>query len=200
MTQPPGKAAHTNLQIGTIRRGTKYYRISKGHFPDPLHFGIDNWGRYNSHSGAFGVCYIAESLETAFTESLGRKIAERFTPTSAKIIPSSDLDIHHAYEIEIVETLHVAELNGSGLPRLNLDNSINTSKEPYTVPQQWSDWVHNHPKQLDGIRYQSRHLSTNRCLAVYDRSKTKLTSLDLGALSTCESVWDILDNHGWGIV
>lgn len=203
MSQPPGTASHSCLKVVTIRRGTKLFRISHSVQPTPLYFNPNQSGRYNSPAGEYGVCYMADSVDAAFAESLGHSVATRYAPSQKKVIAESDLAAFHAYQIEVEETLHVGELNGSGLPRLNLDNNINTSPKPYTIPQQWSHWIYNHPDHLDGIRYHSRHLSGSRCEALFDRCAPKLAVQDLGPLidwscpKSGKDIWDLLIDHCW---
>jgi len=206
MSLPSGKVLHSALNIATIRRGTKLFRISYSAHPAPLYFNPDQSGRYNSPTSEYGVCYMADNIDTAFAESLGHSVATRYAPSQKKVIAESDLEEYHAYQLEVVATLHLGELCGSGLPRLNLDNGINTSPKPYTLPQQWSHWIHQHPNNLDGIRYHSRHLPNHRCEAFFDRCASKLSLRDLGSLinwscpKTGKDIWDILIDHGWGVV
>jgi hypothetical protein len=149
---------------------------------------------------------MADSFDAAFAESLGHSVSDRFKPSQKKIILERDLAKFHIYLIEVVETLRVGELCGSGLPRLGLDNNINTAPKPYTTPQQWSLWVHQHPKILDGIRYHSRHLPNVRCEALFDRCQTNLSDTDRGAVidwsctKTGKDIWDLLFDHGWSVI
>jgi len=201
----PGKVPYTNLKVAVIRRGTTLYRISNPANSSPLFFNTDQSGRFNSPSGEYGVCYMTDSFDAAFAESLGHSVADRFEPSQKKVIPEIDLETFHVYMIEVVETLHVGEMCGSGLPRLNLDNNINTSQKPYAIPQQWSLWIHNHPDVLDGIRYHSRHLPHYRCEALFDRSASSLNHTDLGAVinwscpKTGKDIWDLLFDQGWSV-
>lgn len=205
MIQTPGTVSYKKLKVAAIRRSTKLYRISLSSYPSPIYFNEGQSGRFNSPSGQYGVCYTADSVDAAFSESLGHSVSQRYAPSHQKVIPESDLMAYHVYEIEVTSTIHVGELYGSGLPRLNLDNSINSSPKPYTIPQEWSEWIHNHPSNLDGIRYQSRHLSDIRCEALFDRASEKLSYLDLGALidwacpKSGRDICDLLDEQGWSI-
>jgi hypothetical protein len=206
MTGLPGKTAHTKLKIAVIRVGTTLYRISDPTFPSPLFFNTDQSGRFNSPSGEYGVCYTADSFNAAFSESLGHSVATRFEPSEKKVVLESDLMKYHIFQLNITKTLHVGELCGSGLPRLNLDNNINSSPKPYSIPQQWSLWVHNHPDDLDGIRYHSRHLPSTRCEALFDRSASSISVADTGAVidwscpKTGKDIWDLLFDHGWDVI
>lgn len=203
MIQPPGNISHSKLKIAVLNQGTKLFRISLASHPTPLFFNTKQTGRFNSPAGEYGVCYAADSVDAAFAESFGHSVTTRFAPNQSKIIAESDLDANHVYEIEVIDLLHLGELCGSGLPRLNLDNSINTSPKPYSLPQQWSKWVYNHGNNLDGIRYHSRHLPNNRGEALFGRCYPKLAVRDMGSLShwSCpksgKDIWDLLTDHGW---
>jgi len=205
MNQPPGTAPHSNLKVVTIRRTTKLHRISLPDYPSPLFFNPNQSGRYNSPAGEYGVCYVADSVDTALSETLGHSVAARYAPSERKVIAEGDLEAYHVYQVEVKATLHLGKFYESGLPRLNLDGSINTSSKPYSIPQQWSLWVHNHPDVLDGIGYHSRHLTGTRCEALFERCASKLMMQDLGPLidwacpKTNKDIWDLLLDHGWVI-
>ncbi len=202
----PGKVSHDKLKVAAIRKGTKFYRVSDPVYPTPLFFNVNQTGRFCSPCGEYGVCYMTDSFDSAFAESIGHSVSDRFEPSQNKIIPESDLVKFHIYQIEAIDTLHVGELCGSGLARLGLDNNINTVPKPYVEPQQWSFWVHQHPKHLDGIRYHSRHLPNIRCEAFFDRSETNFGYVDIGPVinwkcaKTGKDIWDLLFDHGWSVV
>ncbi|MFK5949503.1 MAG: RES family NAD+ phosphorylase [Methylococcales bacterium] len=205
MIKLPGETSHSKLKIAVIRKGTKLYRISSPSHPNPLFFNTDQSGRFNSPNSEFGICYMADGFEAAFAESLGHSVSTKYEPSENKIIEESDLKAFHIYQIEVMKTLHVGELCGSGLARLNIDNNINTSPKPYVVPQKWSLWVHSHPDILDGIRYHSRHLPDIRSEGLFERCVSKLKCIDTGAVinwscpKTGKDILDLLEDHGWGL-
>ena len=120
-----------------------------------------------------------------------------------KIISEDTLNGKHIYQIVLKAPMQVAEFCGVGLPRLNIDNSINTSSIPYTVPQAWSAWAQKHPLGINGIRYHSRHLPSVLCVACFDHFEDSLSYTDLGSVAAWidpinkTDIWDILSKHGW---
>jgi len=206
MTELPGDVLHDNLKVAVIRKGTLLYRISDPSFSSPLFFSMNQSGRYNAPNGEYGVCYMADSFNAAFAESLGHSVTTKFESGQKKTILEDDLIKFHIFTFKVLKTLHVGELCGSGLPRLGLDNNINTSPKPYSDPQQWSLWIHSHPNNLDGIRYHSRHLPDNRSEALFDRCASSLNVTDGGAVidwfcpKTGKDIWDLLFDHGWDVI
>ncbi len=152
MIKAPDGVTSDRLKIATISKGTHFYRISHSQYATPLYFNRDQSSRYNSPDGEYGVCYVADTFEVAFSESLGHSVALKYQPSQKKVMAIDDLIAFHVYEFYVNITLHVGELCGSGLPKLNLDNAINTSPKPYSIPQQWSAWVYQHSDKLDGLR------------------------------------------------
>lgn len=61
--------------------------------------------------------------------------------------------------------LRVARLYGDGLQAVGTDNAISTG--PYEPCCLWSDSLWDHPNAPDGVGYQSRHDSTEICLAIF---------------------------------
>ncbi len=206
MIHKPSPKAYDKLKIAPIRKGTYYYRITLPTYPSPLYFNKDQSGRYNSPKGEYGVCYVAETVKAAFCESIGHSVAENFKPSHKKIIDEASLDNHHIYRIELTNTMHVAELCGDGLQLLNIDNQINTSPKPYTIPQLWSAWTYNHKNMPDGVRYHSRHSPFYRCISIFERFEQHLRYVDMEAVSSWvdpkngENIWDMLDKLGWVVV
>lgn len=204
MIPVPTKADEKLLDISTIRRKTAWYRISDPGHPTPLYFNTDQTGRWNSPASEYGVCYVADTPETAFAETFGRDLMGKLIAGQPKIISEERLASRHLYNINVIETLYVGEMNGNGLANLTLDNSINTTKD-YGQVHPWSKWVYYHPNTLDGIRYQSRHISTERCVGIFDRAVNKIETEDQGPLDkwhcdkTGRTIDDILEEQGWVI-
>jgi len=203
----PTHADFKLLSVKTIRKNTVWYRISDPTFPSPLYFNKDQSGRWNSPGGEYGVCYVADSIDTAFAETFGHGVMGATLAGKPKIITEKRLTARHLYTVHVQKTLYLGELFGKGLVRLSLDNTINTTTK-YNLVQPWSAWVFNHPQQLLGIRYQSKHLSDTLCCALFDRpqiAKSFLTTQDHGPLSvwrckkTARTIDDILDEQGYVI-
>jgi len=203
MIKPPGSCDHTRLLLNTLPCNTSLFRITSPDYPSPLFFNKSQDGRYNAPDESYGVCYMAETVEGAFAESIGHSVASKYNPGAVKIIEESALASVNVYHINIKQDLLIGDLTGTGLPNLNLDNQINALPPPYAIPQQWSQWVYEHPSQPDALRFHSRHLPTSLNLALYDRAKNIVECHDDGPLITWsdgqKDIWDILLEQGWTI-
>jgi len=201
--QPP-LGDYSQLRLKTVRKNTVFYRITKPGYPTPLYFNETKDGRYNAPDGSYGVCYMADSVECAFAESIGHSVAVRFQPARVKLLDVSELRAVNVFQVKATDTLRCVSLYSAGLPSLSLDNRINTSPPPYKTPQAWSKWIHESPNKPGGILYHSRHLPDGKCTAVFSRFERHLSWEDLGPLIDWSDrkmdIWDILYKHNWGVV
>jgi hypothetical protein len=69
--------------------------------------------------------------------------------------------------------LKVVKLYGMSLKKLGGDGLLSTI-EPYDIPQAWSQAVHAHSANVDGICYMSKHLNTERAIVLFERARNKL--------------------------
>ena len=119
--------------------------------------------------GAFGTCYTASSIEVAFAES---------------VIHESGRFVGGAYEVPVAEltersvvrfrcgrrkTLVLADLTGTALKSLGLNNDISASGD-YTLSQAWAQAIHDTNPRWDGVRYVSRQMNKGYAFAVFERS------------------------------
>jgi hypothetical protein len=131
-------------------------------------------GRFDDPERAFGVCYAAGSVQTAFCESVihegGFFVRGRFAVASA--------DLRGRYKISFeagdASRTHVvlADFTGTALKRLGLNNDISASND-YSGTQAWARAVHDSDERWNGIRYVSRQHNDAYCYALFERSRLK---------------------------
>jgi hypothetical protein len=91
--------------------------------------------------------------------------------------------------------LRIVRLYGSGLQTVGTDNSISTG--PYEPCGLWSDALWDHPDRPDGLAYQSRHDSSEICLAIFEKANVRLRAKENHTLSSMLSdVATVLDSYG----
>jgi hypothetical protein len=71
-------------------------------------------------------------------------------------------------ELSCIRPLRIVRMHGTGLQALGTDNAVSTG--PYEPCGLWADALWDHADQPDGLAYQSRHDSSEICLALFERS------------------------------
>lgn len=199
---PPKNYDITPLVI-EVPANASFWRISGVEYATSLFFGRTGNFRWDAPDKSYGVLYLAESIECAFAETFGHNITETHRPGDAKLIGSQELLERKIYQVTTARALRLADLSGTGLAYLNLDNQINTVTD-YTAPQEWSRWVRHHTElPFEGIFYRSRAMPDTSAVALFEREAVPLTEADQGiALAWCnprngEDMLDIAIKQGW---
>jgi len=147
-------------------------RVSKHHTDEPF-FGHKGMNRFDdphtNEEARYGTCYFGYKLETAIAETLLHDIS----PTNGIFSISPD-DIATRFAIHYKgKLLYLADLTGVALKRMGLDAEL-TGTSDYTIPQQWSNAIYNHPENVDGFIYMSHHLNTEKAVVLFERATTKV--------------------------
>ncbi|MGO4573308.1 RES family NAD+ phosphorylase [Microvirga sp. 2TAF3] len=151
------------MPIDVLPAGTVLHRIHRASLgtvffgPGP---GVPPTYRFDSASSRFGVLYVGLNRAGAVAETLLRN-------PQRLMVATSEITDRAATELACRRELRVVKLYGSGLQAVGTDNAISTG--PYEPCGLWSDALWDHPDQLDGIAYQSRHESNQICLALFER-------------------------------
>ena len=187
--------------IVEVPRGFQFIRFNPGDYSSCLYFGDKAQSRFDSPSGDYGVLYVALTVAGAFVETFGHDIT-RLEPKH-KILSIQQLKSRNVFSVTTEQPLKLASLIGPGLAQLGLDNQINT-QPGYKASQQWSQWLFDHPQEFDGVIYHSRHDPYQHSVALFDRSKEKMSENNLGLVydysdSHGGTIFDVLDNYGWTI-
>lgn len=177
----------------TIRpAGSLLTRIHKT-ADDALHFSRRSRARFNSPAGEYGVCYLGESLETAFLETLVRGNALR-------IVPRADLASRSASTVVLRRELRLLQLHSEGLVFLGLDAAFPHWAE-YAECQQLAFEVWERHPGIDGIEYRSRWNDRLHCVALYDRAAGSVEVVgSMKLLSDLAPVRTILRRYDIGVI
>jgi hypothetical protein len=136
----------------------------------------------------FGVLYVGLSRAGALVETLLRN-------PQRLMVAAADIAERAATELTCNRALRVVRLYGLGLQTLGTDNAISTG--PYEPCGLWSDALWDHPEQPDGIEYQSRHDSSELCLALFERNDMQLLVGRTKPLpSILKEIAALLDRYG----
>lgn len=160
---PPDWLGRVTLTIDVIEAGTALYRVHRQAL-DPIFFGpgagVAPTYRFDSATGRFGVLYLGRTLAGAVAETLLRN-------PQRLMVPYSEIVERVMTELTCRRPLRVVRLYGDGLQAVGTDNAISTG--PYEPCGLWSDALWDHSDAPDGVAYQSRHDSTEICLAIFQR-------------------------------
>lgn len=188
---PPEWLADISLPIDEIKGGRMLHRVHRSSL-DPIFFGpgsnVPPTNRFDSTSGRFGVLYAGLTLRGALAETLVRN-PQRLMVAMTDIVGRSISGLVSDRPLRIVR------LYGSGLQTVGTDNSISTG--PYEPCGLWSDALWDHPDRPDGLAYQSRHDSSEICLAIFEKANVRLQAMGTQSLSSMlGDVAAVLDSYG----
>ncbi|MEA3643551.1 MAG: RES family NAD+ phosphorylase, partial [Lamprobacter sp.] len=200
----PPVGGHAKLRLLAVPAGQRWYRITHRRHATALHCSTTHLARWNDPRGDYGVLYVADAPATAFAETFGHNLMDRYPPAVDTFVSIGELDERALYRIHSARALLLAQLTGCGLAALNLDAQL-LAVVDYALPQAWSRWIFEAPQAPDGILYPSRALPGATNLALFSRCAEALVEQSLGSLwswrsDTGADVIEILDEQGWGLV
>jgi hypothetical protein len=188
---PPGWLATSPLPIDEIPAGQVLHRIHRSSL-EAIFFGpgagIAAANRFDSATGRFGVLYAGVSRRGALAETILRN-------PQRLMVAMTDIAERSASELIASRPLRIVRMHGTGLQAVGTDNAISTG--PYEPCGLWSDALWDHPDKPDGLAYQSRHDSSEICLALFERRDMSLTVTATRPLSAMlAEVAAVLDAYG----
>ena len=141
----------------TPARTTTLYRLSSDTHASPLHFSRLGKYRFDSPAARWGVCYLAEDVQTACLEVFADRIRKGRIDFSA---------LHAAvvWRVTVPRELQLLALNGPTLPKIRATVQCFVSR--YPLSQAWGRALMAHPGNLDGLIYTGRQ-SGALCLALF---------------------------------
>lgn len=168
---PPADFPARELPIVTSR-GT-WYRLNPVDFSSSLYFDRSGKGRFDSPAQGYGIMYVGADVYASWIECYGRV-------HGAKGISVNTLKQRNLSAIDSTKELIFADLTGSGLVKMGADARL--SSGAYPVARLWAQAIYEHPQQVDGIRYRSRHDDERYCYGLFDRCESHLQERNLGNL------------------
>ena len=188
---PPRDLASRKLPIARFRGA--WFRVHRV-VHDAIHFGTGHAHRFDAPASECGVLYVARTERGAFIETFGHD-------TGIRVLDYKELEARTLSRVETARPLQLVDLRGPGLARLGADGELLTG--PYALSQAWSRALHEHPSIPDGIAYRARHDPDQICAALFDRTRTSITTTMLGAFSDASLATllaELLDVYDFGLV
>ena len=90
------------------------------------------------------------------------------------------LQQRNLFKITSNRPLVIVDIWGVNLTKLGVDARVSSGS--YKISRAWARAIYEHPQQVDGICYHSRHDDTEICCGLFERTATILTEVNLGNL------------------
>lgn len=153
------------------------FRLCQSRYPDPAYFGRALAYRFDAPDRSYGVCYLGSTLDCCLVEALEVEVD---AATLGASITRQTLSQYYAAVAVPRRDLVLARLADHGLNHLRIDPRVSSGDDD--VARTWSKAIHDHPGQLDGILYPSRHPNSPYCVALFDRARDALELTVWGTL------------------
>jgi RES domain len=169
-----------------------WYRLNPVRHESSLFFDRSGRGRFDGEEQGYGILYVGEDSYAAFIESYGRV-------HGAIGVAAADLKQRNLFAISSDRPLILADLTGSGLVKLGADARLTSGS--YLISRTWAKAIWEHPMQVDGLRYRSRHDDDRFCCGIFNRANSCLSEQNLGNLVDSNSLLlaEILATYDYGL-
>jgi hypothetical protein len=183
------------IELPIVVKSGIFYRINsccnrEGQpYETALHFGKSCTGRWNDPLNQYGVLYVGVDAHVAFIESYGRTEDRREIQRQERerlnlgrlTVTTEELSKKFLVEITSSRELRFVEVDGSSLVKIGTDANLVSGSHAISRP--WARAFYEHPAQVDGICYRSRHDNSRFCYAIFDRvTRDTLTENKRGTL------------------
>jgi hypothetical protein len=147
-------------------------RVSRHNTGEP-YFGTTGANRFDdpnpNKAARYGTCYFGCGLETAIAETL----LHDASPVKGFFLISPN-EIAARFVVHYKgSSLTLADLTGASLKRIGLHAELSGTSY-YKTPQRWSKAIYDHPQQVDGFVYMSRHVNTEKAVVLFERASAKI--------------------------
>jgi RES domain len=165
------EAGHRLVRVVRIvhgRGGALFFGPAAGDLPT---------GRFDSPDGAFRVCYLADTVEAAFAESLLRLAAAPPTPAAPRFLHESTIRARAWAWTSARRALSLIDLSdGRGLAALNVTGAL-TAADAHAPARALSAQLHATLPFSDGLLYRTRHAPEHTAVALWDRAADALEAV-----------------------
>ena len=149
--------------------------VAARHAATPLGFsyGPSRFSPLPANAGLFGVLYLAQDLATGSYETIVR---DRFDLDPFRILVNPDYAGRVAANVSTCPeaAITLADLTNGNAARYGVPTDVIRYSD-HAAGQHFSEFVHSHMPDVDGILYRSR-LAERLCITIYDRAIGKLSS------------------------
>jgi hypothetical protein len=180
---PPPDFNQIKLPVVVVESGVIFYRINSCDYPRAIHFTDTGNGRWDGSNQGYQILYVGKDVQVAFVECYRRMETVALGQLRLGTFPITEMELSKKFLAEITATkpLRFVQVYGSGLSALNADARL--ASGDYDTSREWGRAFYNHPANVDGICYKSRHDDDRFCYGIFDRvGHTNLTENNCGTL------------------
>ena len=182
---PPSNLSTRRLPIQRVPAGTGLFRIHKS-ANGAKYFGRSASWRFDDPFSTYGTLYGGLIPRVAFAEVLLR--------SAGSLVALSELAIRSLCSFTALRTINLVPLHGRYLATLGANASVTSGS--YSVAQQWSRALHDHPEQPDGIVYRATRDNDEFAFVIFERAAAAIdggSSTEL--LADLALLGEILDHY-----
>jgi len=162
----------------------------------PVYYGKKGRYRFDDPRLEYGVLYVAQDPHGAFIETFGQ--LGDTTVALPRSITTITLAARSLSELRAQRPLRLADLTGNGLAKIGADSRLFSG--PWEAAQPWSRAIFEHPSQVDGIFYRSRHDPSRKSAAIFDRGVRWIEYSRTPWLSLASELRDILNHYSFALI
>ena len=134
-------------------------------------------GRFDASDGSFRVCYLADTVEAAFAESLLRLAAVPPSPAAPRYLHQTAVQARGWAWTSARRALSLIDLSdGKGLAALNVTAGL-TAANAHAAARVLSAQLHATLPPSDGLLYRPRHAPERTAVALWDRAADALSAV-----------------------
>ena len=183
---PPNNFNLRSLPIRKVEAGSYFYRLNsrlnsegKPH-ESAMFFDRSGYGRWDGKNQGYGILYVGADFHAVYIESYGRKPEQRNIRADRLLITENELDRRFLARFTSNRRLRFVQVYGNGLQKLGVDAGITSClPQEYEFPREWGRAFHQHPENIDGICYLSRHDNTRLCYGIFDQMASAISEEQL---------------------
>ncbi len=137
------------------------------------------------------MVYLGSSAKVAFVETILRDAADG--RGGDFVVDMAEIEKRTLASLRVIQDLRLIDLADDSCLRMGIPSDVAGARDQ-TLARIWSDAIHTHPDQPDGVYFASR-LNGQACIALYDRALAKLEAVSTPRLLDCEvELAQILDD------
>jgi RES domain len=177
--RPPENFNQRSLPIERVEAGRYFYRLNSRRNEDgeiyssARFFDRTGSGRWDGGQQGYGILYVGDDFYATYIECYGRELGR-------SLITDTELDRRFLARFTSTRLLKFVKVFAEGLSQLGVDAGISSCPpREYEFSREWGRAFYQHPDNVDGICYMSRHDDSRPCYGIFDRVTSEISEEQL---------------------